>query len=72
MYLAMDNENRFITLETKISFQDKIIEDLSDAVYKQQQQIHQLEKTVELLKRQTQAGLHSDGEIRPNEKPPHY
>lgn len=66
----MDFEKRLIDLETKISFQDQTIEDLHEVLYKQQKQIDQLEKNIEILQNNFKAG---DGnEIRPNEKPPHY
>ena len=66
----MDFEKRLIDLETKISYQDQTIEDLHEALYKQQQQITQLEKAIENLNRQINSGDEND--IRPNEKPPHY
>jgi SlyX protein len=65
----MDIEKRIIDLETKISFQDQTIEDLHDMIYKQQQQITQLEKAFENFHRQIKSG---ENDIRPNEKPPHY
>lgn len=66
----MDIESRLIDLETKIAYQDKTIEDLSDVIYKQQQQITGLEKALELLKKQINSI--GDNEIRGHEKPPHY
>lgn len=68
----METEQRLIDLETKIAYQDKIIEDLSDVLYKQQQQITGLEKALELLKRQIDSFQSGDNEIRGHEKPPHY
>jgi SlyX protein len=65
----MDFEKRLIDLETKISYQDKTIEDLHEMIYKQQQQIAQMEKAIDNFQRQMKSG---DSEIRPNEKPPHY
>jgi SlyX protein len=65
----MDFEKRLIDLETKISFQDQTIEDLHDVIYKQQQQINQMEKAIENFKGQLKSG---ESDIRPNEKPPHY
>lgn len=65
----MDFEKRLIDLETKISYQDQTIEDLHEVIYKQQQQILHLEKSLDNLQRQMKSG---DNEIRPNEKPPHY
>lgn len=66
----METEQRLIDLETKIAYQDKTIEDLSDVIYKQQQQIHNLEKSLELLKNQINSI--GENEIRGHEKPPHY
>jgi SlyX protein len=69
MLESMDFEKRLIDLETKISYQDKTIEDLHEMIYKQQQQIAQMEKAIDNFQRQMKSG---DSEIRPNEKPPHY
>lgn len=66
----MDLEKRLIDLETKISFQDKVIEDLHEVIYQQQQQLSQIEKSLESFKNQVKSG--GENEIRPNEKPPHY
>lgn len=68
----MDIELRLIELETKIAYQDKTIEDLSDVVYKQDKLIIALEKNLELLKIQIQSFQSGDNEIRGHEKPPHY
>ena len=68
------SENRIIELETKVSFQDKAIEDLSETVFHLDQKIEQLERVSEDLKQKLTvitelAGL-DVGEH--NEKPPHY
>lgn len=68
----MEIEQRLIELETKIAYQDKTIEDLSDVIYKQDQQILALEKNLELLRMQVQSFQSGDNEIRGHEKPPHY
>lgn len=68
----MEIEQRLIELETKIAYQDKTIEDLSDVVYKQDKQIILLEKNIELLKLQIQSFQSGENEIRGHEKPPHY
>lgn len=68
----MSDETRFIDLETKIAHQEFQLEELSQVMYRQQQQIDQLEKRLQELKQR----LESTGqapEIGPaNEKPPHY
>ena len=68
----MEIEQRLIELETKIAYQDKTIEDLSDVIYKQDKQILALEKNLELLRMQVQSVQSGDNEIRGHEKPPHY
>jgi len=66
-------KERMIELETKISYQDHLIGELNDVVTRQQQQIDQLEKTMQCfeahLKQSTSSGL-----ARPDEEvpPPHY
>lgn len=68
----MEIEQRLIELETKVAYQDKTIEDLSDVIYKQDKQIATLEKNLELLRMQVQSFQSGDNEIRGHEKPPHY
>ena len=65
-------DQRIIDLETKISFQDKSIEDLSDSVYRQQQQLGELEKKLQIIQKRIESDQNGDSEIRPQEKPPHY
>ena len=68
----MELEQRIIDLETKVVFQDQVIEDLNAVVIRQQKQIDQIEKTFAVFKSQVHAVQSGDNEIRPNEKPPHY
>ncbi len=67
-----DQDQRLIDLETKISFQDKSIDDLSDALYVQQLQIAELEKALKNIQKRIESHQNGDSEIRPQEKPPHY
>ncbi|MDQ6997453.1 MAG: SlyX family protein [Mariprofundus sp.] len=66
-------EERLIELETKISYQDHLINELNDVVVRQQQQIDKLEKQMvrfgDHLKQASGSGL-----ARPDEEvpPPHY
>jgi len=66
-------ESRLTELETKISYQDYLINELNDVVVRQQQQIDQLEKQMirfsDHLKQVSGSGL-----ARPDEEvpPPHY
>ena len=69
----MDIENRLIDLEIKISHQDKQIEDLSEVIQQQQNQINLLQRSIDLLSAKIQTGSSSELEIRGgDEKPPHY
>ena len=65
-------DQRIIDLETKISFQDKSIEDLSDSVYRQQKHLGELEKKLQTIQKRIESDQNGDSEIRPQEKPPHY
>ncbi len=63
------NEERFINIETKISHQEVMLEELHQVIYQQQEQIDLLNKNLKLFVQQ----MTSDSEIRPaGEKPPHY
>ena len=64
-----ETEDRFIALEIKLAHQERLTEELNDALYKQQQRMDALEKTLIDLQKRVQNG---DQEIRPHEKPPHY
>ncbi|GAV19641.1 hypothetical protein MMIC_P0590 [Mariprofundus micogutta] len=66
-------EKRLIELETKISYQDHIIDELNDVIIRQQQQIDRLEKAMKRLDEHLKQGSNS-GLARPDEEvpPPHY
>ncbi|MGI9287384.1 MAG: SlyX family protein [Pseudomonadales bacterium] len=68
----MNSEQRLIEIESKIAYQEDLIQTLNDVVYQQQEKIAQLEaKDRKLMER-----LQSLGESRNNEHedkpPPHY
>lgn len=63
------SEDRFIDIETKILHQEKMLEELHQALYQQQEIIDKLQKKLNQIIEMAQ----SDLEIRAaNEKPPHY
>ncbi len=70
----MDMENRLIELESRLAFQDDLIENLNEAVIRQQQQIERLElisKTLaERLRGLSDSAGADDGPG--HEVPPHY
>lgn len=67
------NETRLIELETKITHQDRLIEELNKVVSRQEVSLYQLEERVaaliklirDLKEKQTEIG-------KADEKPPHY
>jgi SlyX protein len=65
-------EQRFVDIEIKLLHQEQMLEDLSSVIFRQQQQIDQLEQQVKTLKDQVKSA--KDGlEVGPaDEKPPHY
>jgi len=69
----MDLENHIIELETKVSYQDHIIQELNEVVIRQQRQIDQLEKTVHQISGRLKV-LNPSDLARPEEEapPPHY
>ena len=66
-------EERLINIETKITFQEDLIEDLNKLVYQQQKKLDRLEATCESLVRHIESLAESRNEGMPaNERPPHY
>ena len=68
------DDNRLIDIETRISYQEKIIRDLNDVVIEQQNQIDSMSQVLDTLLKQVYD--HSQilcGTGAPaDEKPPHY
>ena len=66
-------EERFVTIETKLSYQEDLIEELNKVVYQQQQKLSQLEVVCATLAKHIQSLAEAGGEGRAgNERPPHY
>jgi SlyX protein len=68
------NEERLIDIETKITFQEDMIEELNKTVYQQQQKIERLEALCQSLAQHVQSlsAARNDGGMMVNERPPHY
>lgn len=64
------NEQRLIELETKISYQEILIEELQKLVHNHYLSIEQLEKNIKLLTDKVDA--RDNGANLAHEKPPHY
>lgn len=69
------SEERLIELETRVAFQEDMIQELNRALYRQQKQIDQLEalcrSLVDHIRDLAAAGAGGPGNL-PHEKPPHY
>lgn len=68
------SEERLVNIETKIAFQEDVIEELNKTVYQQQKKLERLEATCEALARHISSLAESVNEISPggSERPPHY
>ncbi len=65
-------EDRLIDLEVKASYADDLLEQLSDQIYRQQQQIDLLLSELRLMReRLPEAGTAAPRKLR-DEIPPHY
>ena len=68
------DESRLTELESSVAFQDRTIQDLSDVVCRQQQEIDALKAEYKKLMERLENTEHSGGgEAEPeDETPPHY
>ena len=65
-------EDRITNLEIKLSFAEDLIEQLNQAVYKQQQQIEFLYRELKSIKEQAGSGDNLGSPNLKDEIPPHY
>lgn len=72
MTIPQHTEQRLIDLETRVAFQEDAIQELSDVVYRQQQQLDRLEKINALMLQRLQDLPEGNPGSVVDEKPPHY
>lgn len=66
-------DERLIEIETKVAYQEYTISELNDVIYRQQQQIDQLERICKALTdRMQDMAETSTSDKGGYEKPPHY
>lgn len=66
-------EERLIELETRLAFQDHVVQELNDVVVRQQREIDDLRREIEMLSNQLKTLAPSLVENRSDEPPPpHY
>jgi SlyX protein len=69
----MNNEDRMIALESKLTSQEDLVDVLNQTVYRQQKKIDQLEELcITLAKRLSAIQSQDAGDMPANERPPHY
>ena len=71
MEYSMDLEQRLIGLEIKATFQEDLLEELNQIIFRQQQQIDLLIRDVVRLSQNSDAGTGGSAGAR-DEVPPHY
>lgn len=69
-----DTEHRLIDLESRFSFQEETIRELSEALVRQQQRIDRLEASLKVVAEQVQRVDAGDDapQMPKDERPPHY
>lgn len=65
-------ETRIIELETKMAFAEDLLEELNRTVFRQQQQIEQLQQELRALRQQLQTSMPTEQRGPADEVPPHY
>jgi SlyX protein len=70
--MNMTSDERTTNIEVKLSFTEDLVEELSQTIYKQQQQIDMLINEVRALKLQMASNSSADGNNPRDELPPHY
>jgi SlyX protein len=65
-------ESRLAEIETKLSFSEEMLEALNSTVYRQQQQIDQLQQELRALREQVRSALPAEPRNPLDETPPHY
>jgi SlyX protein len=66
-------EERLLNIETKITFQEDMVEELNKVVYQQQKKLDRLEAMCESLVRHLESLAEERNVGMPlNERPPHY
>lgn len=69
----MNNEDRLVALESKLTTQEDLLDVLNQTVYRQQKKIDQLEELcIALAKRMSNMQSQDAGDMPANERPPHY
>ena len=69
---ATDMEARLTELEIKLGFTEDLLEELNRTVFRQQQQIEELQRHIRTLREQIQASMPAEQRSLMDDLPPHY
>lgn len=67
-----DAEARLTELEIKLGFSEDLLEELNRTVFRQQQQIEELQRHIKTLREQIQASMPAEQRSLVDDLPPHY
>ena len=70
--IQLQMESRLAEIEVKLSFSEELLEELNRTVYRQQQQIDQLQKELQALREQVRVSMPAEPLNTLDETPPHY
>ena len=65
-------ENRLNEIEIKLGFAEDLLEELNRTVFRQQQQMEQLQQEIRALRQQLEASVPGERRSLADEVPPHY
>ena len=65
-------EARLTELEIKLGFTEDLLEELNRTVFRQQQQIDELQRHIRALREQIQASMPAEQRSMTDDLPPHY
>lgn len=70
--MPQSDEARVTELEVKLSFAEDLLETLNRTVFRQQEQIDELQRQIRALREQLQTSLPAEQRSAAEEVPPHY
>lgn len=65
-------KQHLVGLEEKLTFQQRLIDEMSEVALSQQKQIDELEREIRLHRKSIQELMESQQSDLPHDKPPHY
>ena len=69
---AASTDARLTELEIKLGFSEDLLEELNRTVFRQQQQIKELQRHIRTLREQIQASMPAEQRSLTDDLPPHY